>query len=590
VTRLSVPSTPATRSTSQTSSPAGASTSGSPLLNVADYCLAALAGLAVLFVYDIHYLLTQPYWLDEAWVADTLRAPLGQVPRMASSTPLGWILLLRLVPGHDPERQRLVPLAFTALAVAIGYLLGRELRLTRFAAGLLTAAAVLLSPAMLRRGDLKQYTAEACATLLLWLLVAGLENSWSRWRLAAVAVTASVGCVLASTAIMTGAAALGCLGLACLIKRQWRRLAEVAVTTAGALALYAVVYIVVIKPTINPKLAYIWFPHYLPGTQGNAVAFLRAQFHILAPFLGFPGHAGRVATVVLAAGGVLALVLLGRLALAALLPVTLLVVIAASAARIYPFGDERTSTFWLVMVPVLMAIAAAAAIHALAGAVPRLRAVPPAVLPAVPPNKGLRPWARWAAAALLTAAAVAVWVPGRAPMIQARLLNPQNPYAQIRYTTAHFRPGDVILVNFEASYAFAYYYKTATNDYPAVDVAANGFVPQYPGVPWVIIATDRDPASIISAVARADAIIKAEPRGHRGQVWLITDHMGWEEALWWKSALGDGTVTTHTFRSLNGRPQEPLMVYEPPPAHAWSGSAAQHAKAWSLTDGFTSQL
>ena len=574
MTRLSVPSTPAARSSSQTSSQAAASTSGRPLLTIADYCLAVLAGLAVVLVYNVHYLLTQPYWLDEAWVADTLRAPLGQVPRMASSTPLGWIVLLRFVPGHDPERQRLVPLAFAALAVALGYLLGRELRLTRFAAGLLTAAAVLLSPALLARDDLKQYTAEACATLLIWLLVAGLENSWARWRLAALAAAASLGCLLASTAIMTGAAALGCLGLECLLKRQWRRLAEVAVTSAGALAIFAVVYELVVKPTINPKLAYIWFPHYLPGDQSNAVSFLLAQARGLAPYLGFPGPAGKVATVVLAAGGMMALVLLGRLALAVLLPVTVLVVITASWMRIYPFGDPRTSTFWLVMVPVLMAIGAAAAIHALTR-----------VMPA---DKVRRNWVR-AAAVVLTAIVLAAWVPARASQIRIRPLNPQNPYAQIRYVEKHFRPGDVILVNFEAAYAFAYYYTTPTNDYPEDDVAANGFVPQYPGVPWIIIATDRDPGTVISVVTRADAVIAAEPPAHRGRIWLISDHMGWEEALWWKSAEANGKVTTVSFKWLNGRPQEVLTVYEPPPSSAWSTSAPQYKKVWSLTDGFTSQ-
>jgi hypothetical protein len=577
VTRLSVPSTPASRSTSQASSQAAASTSGSPLLNAADYCLAVLAGISVVLVYNVHYLLTQPYWLDEAWVADTLRAPLGQVPQMASSTPLGWILLLRLVPGHGLERQRLVPLAFAALAVALGYLLGRELRLTRFAAGLLTAAAVLLSPAMLARDDLKQYTAEACAALLLWLLVAGLENSWSRWRLTALAVTASAGCLLASTAIMTGVAALGCLGLESLIQRQWRRLAEVAVASAGTLAIYAVVYEVVIKPSIDPQLAYIWFPHYLPGGQKNALSFLLAQFRLLAPYLGFPGRAGKLATVAGVAGGIMALALLRRYALAALLPVTLLLVITASWMRIYPFGDERTSTFWLVMVPVMMAIAAAAAIQALTQLVPRARLAPPT-------------WARWAAAGVLTAAALAIWVPANASSIRAMPLNPQNPVAQIRYVEAHFRPGDVILVNSEASYAFAYYNQTPTNDYPSVAVAANGFIPQYPGDPWIIIATDRDQYDIDNAVARANDIIAAEPRGHRGRVWIITDHVGWEEGLFWREALTGGTITTHTFRKLNGRPQEPLTVYEPFPTTPWGASAGVRDKVWSLTHDYSGYM
>ena len=52
-----------------------------------------------------------------------------------------------------------MPLAFTLLAAATGYLFRRALRLTRFAAGILTGAAVLLSPAILLRDHLRQYTA-----------------------------------------------------------------------------------------------------------------------------------------------------------------------------------------------------------------------------------------------------------------------------------------------------------------------------------------------------------------------------------------------------------------------------------------------
>jgi hypothetical protein len=259
--------------------------------------------------------------------------------------------------------------------------------------------------------------------------------------------------------------------------------------------------------------------------------------------------------------------------------------------RIYPFGDERTSTFWLVMVPVTMAIAAAAAIHALTRLVPRTGVVPPdKARRAVPPNKGLRPQVRWAAAAVLTAAVLAAWLPANASSIRELPLNPQNPVAQIRYVEAHFRPGDVILVNSEASYGFAYYYKTLTDDYPSVAVAANGFVPQYPGKPWIIIATDRDQYDIDNAVARANDLIDAESPGHRGRVWIITDHVGWEEALFWKEALTGGTVTTRSFKPLNDRPQEPLTVYEPFPATRWGASAGQREKVWSLTHGYSGYI
>ncbi len=472
---------------------------GNATVTLADYCLAVAVGLTVLLVTDIHYLLSQPYWLDEAWVADSLRAPLGLVSRLSSSTPLVWTLMLRLVPFGGLQRARLVPLAFYGLAVATGYLLGRELRLTRFTAGLLTAGAVLLSPAMLSRGDLKQYTAEAFSAVLVWLLVARLENGWSRRRLAALALVASVGCLLASTVIMTGCAALGCLGLECLIRRQWRRFVEVAVATAGTLVIFGMIYVLVLKPRINGSLAYYWRPNYLPGNESSALSFLRLEFHGLAPYLAFVHRGGTgvlLGVALLALGGVIALAVGGRLALAALLPVTVAVVIAASAAKVYPFGDERTSTFWLVMVPVVMAIGVAVAIswttdHLL----------------------GANRLLGWVAALTATAVVLAAWAQANKSWIDspAPAINAQNPYAQIRYVEAHWRPGDVILVNEEASYAFAYYYKTPPSAYPAVANSANGFIPQYSATPWIVVATNRTAPAITDAVQHAENLIAADP-------------------------------------------------------------------------------
>jgi len=126
---------------------------------VIDACLAVAVGLAVLLVHDVPYLLHQSFWVDEGWVADTVRAPIGLTHSLGLITPLGWTFLLRLVPFGGPERLRLVPLAFAGLTAAMGYLFGRELRLTRFSTGILTGAAALLSPAMLVQNDLKEYTA-----------------------------------------------------------------------------------------------------------------------------------------------------------------------------------------------------------------------------------------------------------------------------------------------------------------------------------------------------------------------------------------------------------------------------------------------
>jgi hypothetical protein len=505
-------------------------------------------------VTDIHYLLSQPYWLDEAWVADSLRAPLGLVPRLSSSTPLAWTLMLRLVPLGGLQRARLVPLAFYGLTVGCGYLLGRELRLTRFTAGLLTAGAVLLSPAMLARGDLKQYTAEAFSAVLVWLLVARLENDWTRRRLIALGLVTSVGCLLASTVILTGCAALGCLGLECLIRRRWRRFAELAVASVGTLVIFGVIYLVVLKPRINGQLAYYWRPNYLPGNESNALSFLHVELHDLAPYLAFVHHAGTVALLLvalLALGGIATLALGGRLALAALLPVTVALVIVASAAKIYPFGDERTSTFWLVMVPVLMAIGIAAVIAWATGRIAR--------------GSRARGWLGWAVALTATAVVLGTWALVNKDWINqpAVAINVQNPYAQITYVEAHWRPGDVIVVNEEASYAFAYYYKIPASAYPAVTNAANGFIPTYPNTPWILVATNRDSPTITDVVQHAEDLIAAEPAAHRGRIWIIRDHVATEEAEFWQYALAGSHLTTITMGRFNGRPQEPLLVVRP---------------------------
>jgi hypothetical protein len=541
---------------------------GKPLsvaLTVADVLFAIAAGVMVIFVHDVHFILSEPYWLDEAWVADSVRAPLSQVPRLAASTPLGWTLLLRLVPAGGLQRQRLVPLIFAGLSVAVGYLLGRELRLTRFAAGLLTAAAVLLSPAMLARDDLKQYTAEAFATLLIWLLVARVENTWSRWRLTALGLTVSLGTLLAETAIFTGGAAFTCLFLEALLRRKWRRLAEVAVAGAGTLAIYGAIFLTVVRPRIDPDLSSYWAPLYSP-TQPAAAArfFWRELSQRLAPFLGFPAAHGATwqltVPLILAGAGVVALALLGRYALAGLLPVTLLVVETASAARQYPFGDERTSTFWLVMFPVLMAIAVAALIHGFG----RL------------PGRYLR-WKRFAVPVVAVAAGAAViscYLQQVRPDVNNHVLAHDDPRSQIAYAEAHARPGDVYLVDYGASYGFAYYYRTPAPAYPAAPGNAAGFIPQYPGDSSVMIMTTRNPGDFTRALRRAIAVVDAEPASEHGRVWIIREHEFEDESLEWRSAFirigaSGGKVTLYDLNELGYSPGfTPVALVVPPPRPA----------------------
>jgi len=493
-----------------------------------DLCLAAVVGLCVLLVHDAGYLLRHSFWVDEGWVAETVRARIGLVPSLAASTPLGWTFLLRLVPFGGPDRLRLVPLAFAGLAAAAGYLFGRELRLAPYVTGLLTGAAALLSPAMLVRDDLKQYTAEAFACLVVWVLVARIENEWRVGRLVAIAATASVGMLFADTVIFVGVAAMAGLALECLVTRHYRRLVAVAAAAAGMLAVALVIYETLIRPQVSPILVHYWRDYYMPRNASAAVSFLNLQLHHLASAMGFRWL---IADAAAALAGIAALVWLRRFALAAMFPIMLAIVIAASAAGKYPFGDLRTSTFWLVMVPVLAAVAVAAV-------------------------------GRWAAAAIdrraplvVAAVALAAWVPATNAFIRSHPIPDDDVQYEVSYLDAHFRPGDVVIVNYGASFGFAYYYPPEPS-FP-VGHGPNGHLVAYPRLPWMVVMGARTPEDVANALADARAKIAAEPPGARGQIWIVRSQLTVTERRAWRRDLARYHVTT-----IHVGPQ-PLLLLRP---------------------------
>jgi hypothetical protein len=501
-----------------------------------DFVLAAVIGLAVLLVHDVPYVLHHPYWLDEAWVADSARAPLSQLPHLTASSPIGWTFLLHIVPLGGEQRQRIVPILFAGLAAAAAYLFGRELRLGRFTTGLLTGAAVLLSPALLAENDLKQYTAEAFMAVVVWICVARVENEWGRRRLAALAAAGSFGVLLGSTVIFTAVAAVGALGLECLIRRQYRRLAELAVAAVGMLAVFGVFYLVLLRSGDNAAMVSYWDPYYVPLHLGPALTFVTTHFTWLVPQLGF---GWLWLDLVLGLAGVVALVLLGRIALAALLPFTLLVVIVASAAKIYPFGDARTSTFWTSVFPLLSAVAVAALCHWLAR------------------RGGLGRAGTWLTAVLTAGALAAVtWV--NLPLIRAHTDNKEDVRTPIFYVAKHYQPGDVIVVDYGASFGFAYYYPAPATSFPDDPQLATGFVPSYAGKPWIVMMKDRTSASVGQALTQAKAELAREGTRSTGRIWIIRTHMGSaEEDAWQKDLAAGGSVRTYDLSD------EPLLLYRP---------------------------
>jgi hypothetical protein len=206
-----------------------------------------------------------PFWIDEAWVADSLRAPLRQLRALAGPTPLGWLALLRLVPPvGGAERYRIVPVVFALAAVVPAYFLARRAAppstpawvalLPAVVAGL----AVGLLPAAVGRPFLKPYTCEMLVTLVLVVLLARAEAVFSRARLAVLAAACVPAALLSNTSLFVSAAAVAALGLRVLLRAEWRRLPSVLAVATVVAAVDAAALVWLLTARGNPTLIRYW--------------------------------------------------------------------------------------------------------------------------------------------------------------------------------------------------------------------------------------------------------------------------------------------------------------------------------------------
>lgn len=490
----------------------------------AEHLWVTLLGLGVLAVHDVGYMLSQPFWNDEAWVALTTRFPLSQLTDTTSSTPIGWSLLLRLVTWHDGESSRLLTLAFAALAVAAGYWLARELgwpdRFSAVLAASLAGLSVLLVPAMLLRDDLKQYTADACMTLLILALTSRLERDWSRRNLGLLALSAGASILLSDPAAFVAVAAFSALLVVELARRQWRRFAEAAVAGAAAAVILLVLYKIFVARAAGALGASAhWDGFYVPAGQGlhasvswtlRMLGLLRADFGLGPSWLAVP----------LVLAGLVTAVRLGRpataLAGAALLPE----LIALSALKVYPFGDLRTSTWLIVAIAVFAAIGvggiAAILRHWLPGAAARL------------------------GPALLAIAVVAGLCGAAAPDVRSHSIPPEDVRDQAGYVAAHARADDVILVNLNSNWGFAYYWPDGQPARRASAVVRQGYEAYFPDQPRIVVARDRDLAAVRAALAAALARVRP---GSCATIWLVRSHVSPAEQAAWTATLKAAKLT-----------------------------------------------
>src|SRR6266536_360442 len=339
------------------------------LLGAEPVVLVALLALAVV-ARRPHYLLTHSFWLDEGWVVDSVRAPIGQLRLLTSSTPIGWTLLLRAVPPlGGPERYRLLPLAFGVATVPLAWMLARRLGRWGTVRAAVAAATAALVPASLARHDLKQYSAEGFVAVGVVLLVAWVEEGWSRRRLALLALLGAASILIANIAPLVVLGGLLALVLTAAARREWRHAAEASVAGVAVGSLHLLVYLAIARAGDNPAMRRWWLPDYIHLDNGLGPAARFAGDRVVA-MLTTVGFGPWWLVLALVAAGVWSLARAGRPAAALLLPLLALELVVTAAAQRYPFLEVRTSLFVAVTVAVYAALGVAALVVNSAGTFP----------------------------------------------------------------------------------------------------------------------------------------------------------------------------------------------------------------------------
>jgi hypothetical protein len=471
----------------------------------AELALVAALLLVAAMSRRLGYLFSHSFWLDEGWVADSVRAPYHQLRLLTSSTPIGWTLLLRLVPPiGPPERLRVLPIAFAMAAVVPAYLLGRRLgRVQAVAAGLAAAVA----PGAIANDDLKQYTADVFVTLLLLWLAARVEADWT-WRRLAVLGAACVPAVFASHAtVFVSAAVLGALALRCLAERRWDRLGWVAGLGLVLAAVEGAVFLALLSVGDNQAMRRWWAAFYVPLSGGPVRAATFVGTHV-AGTLGRTGFGPWALAAAFVLAGLAALWRARLRATALAVPLLLAELVVAGVARRYPFLDKRTSLF----VTVLLTVCAGIGVGALVAWAWRRRAT-------VPLGLGV---AALAAVLLVTSCRAARTTPMPASTLRQ----------QVAYVLAHRQPGDVVVVGRSASFPFAYYWPDRPTFVPETTGTAVLFQVEYPDRPDLVITHRRGQPAAEAAIREATA------RTRSGRVWLVLAEAGDGGPTWHNAAPG----------------------------------------------------
>ena len=443
------------------------------------------------------YFSGRPFWLDEAWVADSVRAAPWRVFEMSSTGPPLWESLLRLVPNIGGlERYRVVPFLWSvgtiAPAAALGALVARRTRLrSGYAIAAALAAAVL--PHMVARQDLKHYTTEVFVALGILWLVARIEAAWSVRRLVVAGVLCVSSVLFASAAAFVAIAAFGALCICLALDRRWRPLLLTALSTVVVAGVSVFLLLTVSLSSSAEKVRDYWRSDFIPTDHGMADAFHFAVTRVGREFA-YTGLPSKLVAALIILGVVVAWAR-GKRVVALAGPALFIGMTIAAAVRIYPFLDRRTGLFLMTVLAVYAGIAVAWMAEQLAR----------------------RKFGILVALVGIVGLAITIGAADRTAM---RVGIPyENVRDQVAYLERHRTPGDVVVVGFPASYGFAYYWPVPPTFVPmARPEPLISFAVTYPRDPSVVIAAYRSGADIRVALDSALA------RASRGRVWVVISH------------------------------------------------------------------
>jgi hypothetical protein len=503
-----------------------------------DAAVVVTVTVATIFLHPFRVALRHPFWLDEAWVAVLTKAPLTRLPGLSSSAPVGFVALLRLVPGSGLQRGRLVVLAFSALTVAATYVLVRSLgwrqRWIARLAALVAALVVMLAPLSLIRNDLKQYTCDAFCAVVLLAVGAWAERRSTRGSLVWFGVASVLTAPFSSTALFVSVAVFAGLLASAAINRARRRVAEVLVAGAATGVALGGYFFAVVAPNLKPKLRAYWNTLYLNGSLPHMAHLSWSRLVRLDPALAMPAWV----FVVLFVFGVVVLARLRVWALAVAMPLLWLEMALMGGLERYPFLDLRTSHFLLVPSLVVVALGAIGVVEVVRRLAARL---------------GVR--VGWGAAGVV---AVALAVPfgfGLANSIGQLHIPAEDVRTETRAVAANVHPRDVIVVSISADFGFSYYWPRGHLRFYAND-SGQGFRTEVAGLDAIYVP-DRTGAGILTSMREAVARWKAAGRGSR--IYIVRSHLTAEEGVAWRQAFEQLGLTPRVVRVGI----DPLLVVDP---------------------------